>query len=87
VFERRLEVAVAVARSKQDRDVGCARVAAHAAGAIAHRRAREQPHDFVGDPVGGLAHGCGGDELHRRIVDGWPLVRWSLGQSLRASAL
>ena len=51
-----VEVAVAVARSKQNRHVGSPRVARPARRLVAHGRARQQPDDFVADQVRTGAH-------------------------------
>ena len=61
-IERRLEIAMAVARAEQDRDVGRPRLARDAGHTIADHRAGQQPHDLVGYRIGRGLNGVADDE-------------------------
>ena len=66
-IQRRLEIAMAIARSEQNRDVRRPDLSRRAGCAIADGAARQQPHDFIRDRVGRVLHGVGGHELHRIV--------------------
>ena len=69
---------MAVARSEENGDVGGPRLARDAGCAIAHDRARQQPHDFIGDAIRRRLDGLGRNDAQRitaaAVVNGKPIL-------------